>query len=82
VKFSGGREVTGVLLGFDQLLNLVLDQTKENIRDPFDPYKTTNVTRSLGLIVCRGPAVIVVSPVVGSEEISNPFIKAQEAVID
>lgn len=28
VKFSGGREVTGILKGYDPLINLVLDDTK------------------------------------------------------
>ena len=32
VKFQGGREVTGILKGFDKLLNLVLDETVEYIR--------------------------------------------------
>ena len=32
VKFSGGREVVGTLKGFDQLLNLVLDDTQEYLR--------------------------------------------------
>ena len=31
VKFTGGREVTGVLKGYDQLLNLVLDDVKEDV---------------------------------------------------
>ncbi|KAM6493385.1 hypothetical protein JOM56_011519 [Amanita muscaria] len=29
VKFTGGREVTGILKGYDQLLNLVLDEVEE-----------------------------------------------------
>ena len=33
--------VTGVLKGYDPLMNLVLDETKEWLRDPFDPYKLT-----------------------------------------
>lgn len=32
VKFSGGREVTGILKGFDQLMNLVLDEVVETVR--------------------------------------------------
>ena len=39
--------VTGVLKGFDPLLNLVLDETKEWLRDPFDPYKITGPTPHL-----------------------------------
>ena len=36
--------VTGVLKGYDPLMNLVLDETKEWLRDPFDPYKLTGNT--------------------------------------
>ena len=32
VKFSGGREASGILKGFDQLVNLVLDNTVEYLR--------------------------------------------------
>ena len=73
VKFTGGREVTGTLQGFDALVNLVLDDTVEYLRDPADPYKLTDKTRHLGLIVCRGPSVSIISPVDGTEEIANPF---------
>ena len=62
VKFVGGREVTGTLKGYDALLNLVLDQTDENMRADDDPYKQTGETRSLGLTVCRGTSIILVAP--------------------
>ncbi|KAI0033514.1 hypothetical protein K488DRAFT_47584, partial [Vararia minispora EC-137] len=71
VKFTGGREVTGVLKGYDQLLNLVLDEVTEDVQDP-EPR-----TRSLGLAVLRGPTITLLSPVDGFEEIANPFV-AQE----
>ena len=32
VKFAGGREIVGVLKGFDPLVNLVLDDTVEYLR--------------------------------------------------
>ncbi|RVX02989.1 Sm-like protein LSM7 [Vitis vinifera] len=51
VKLTGGRQVTGTLKGYDQLLNLVLDEAVEFLRDPDDPQKTTDQTRRLGLIV-------------------------------
>ena len=35
VKFAGGREASGVLKGFDPLLNLVLDDTVEHLRGGF-----------------------------------------------
>ncbi|TFK96099.1 hypothetical protein BDV98DRAFT_576597 [Pterulicium gracile] len=68
VKFTGGREVTGILKGYDQLLNLVLDQVEEEVLEP-QPTK-----RSLGLAVLRGPTITLLSPVDGSEEIANPFL--------
>ncbi|KAF4586424.1 snRNP Sm proteins family protein [Pleurotus pulmonarius] len=71
VKFTGGREVTGILKGYDQLLNLVLDEVTEELQDP-EPR-----TRSLGLVVLRGPTITLLSPVDGSAEIANPFV-AQE----
>ncbi len=32
VKLAGGREVSGVLKGYDQLLNIVLDEAVEYLR--------------------------------------------------
>jgi len=75
VKFQGGREASGILKGYDPLLNLVLDNAVESLRDPDDPYKLTDDTRTLGIVVCRGPAVVVICPVDGLESIPNPFIQ-------
>lgn len=38
VKFSGGREVSGVLKGWDQLMNLVLDEVEEVLRGMSFPF--------------------------------------------
>ena len=110
VKFMGGREVVGVLKGYDALLNLVLDETQgraspraeqgreqslmraalalhadptptapaEYLKAPDDPYKLLDETRALGLTVCRGTSVMLVCPTNGFEEISNPFLEAEE----
>jgi len=78
VKLSGGREVQGTLKGYDQLLNLVMDETIEYLRDPEDPLRITDTTRSLGLVVCRGTAVMMVSPTSGTEEIANPFSQEED----
>ncbi|KAI9144022.1 hypothetical protein BKA69DRAFT_1026038 [Paraphysoderma sedebokerense] len=75
IKFAGGREVHGTLKGFDPLMNIVLDDTIEYMRDPEDPNRLTSNSRSLGLMVARGPAVILISPVDGTEEIANPFVQ-------
>eukprot|EP00501_MAST-03F_sp_TOSAG23-6_P001779 GSMAST32.ASY1.ANO1.1857.1 assembled CDS len=81
VKFQGGRELTGLLKGFDQLVNLVLDECVEYIRDPEDEYRITKKTRKLGLCVCRGTTVMAVCPVDGMEEIANPFNQQEEPVL-
>ncbi|OXA57760.1 U6 snRNA-associated Sm-like protein LSm7 [Folsomia candida] len=75
VKFAGGREAAGVLKGFDPLLNLVLDDTVEFLRDPDDPMKLTEDRRSLGLVVCRGTSVVLICPSEGMEQITNPFVQ-------
>ncbi|KAG2121303.1 U6 snRNA-associated Sm-like protein LSm7 [Suillus clintonianus] len=88
VKFTGGREVTGILKGYDQLLNLVLDEVEEQINGAVisTPLLHTTDSRStepepqsrmLNLVVLRGPTITLLSPVDGSEEIANPFV-AQE----
>lgn len=77
VKFQGGREATGKLKGYDHLLNLVLDDTTEYLRNISDESdKQTETKRNLGLVVCRGPAVTVVCPEDGHEPIQNPFLSS------
>lgn len=71
--------VTGVLKGYDQLLNLVLDDVHEErqgmpLHAPQLLLVILNLaiepqphTRSLGLAVLRGPTITILSPVDGSE---------------
>ncbi|KAK9379965.1 uncharacterized protein V2V93DRAFT_372804 [Kockiozyma suomiensis] len=82
VKFSGGREVTGILKGYDQLMNLVLDDVVEHLRGDINEDGTApeDQTRPLGLVVVRGPLLLLISPVDGSEEIANPFIAQEEEI--
>ncbi|KAF9872222.1 putative LSM domain-containing protein [Colletotrichum karsti] len=74
VKFNGGREVTGTLKGYDALMNLVLDEVQEVMRDE----EGNETTRSLGLVVARGTLLVLVSPLDGSEPIANPFAQPEE----
>lgn len=81
--------MSGVLRGYDQLVNLVLDDAVESAwrgrvaescveltrRDEMQGFGETD-KRELGRVVCRGMAVAVVCPKDGFEEIQNPF--AQE----
>mmetsp|Transcript_4759 Transcript_4759/g.11857 ORF Transcript_4759/g.11857 Transcript_4759/m.11857 type:complete len:122 (+) Transcript_4759:1-366(+) len=78
VKCLGGRQVKGILRGYDDLVNLVLEECEEYIRDPDDHQKITNTTRKLGLIVVRGTQVSLVAPDDGMEEIENPFLAAED----
>ncbi|KAJ1800595.1 U6 snRNP-associated protein Lsm7 [Coemansia sp. RSA 2399] len=81
VKFMGGREVTGVLKGFDQLLNIVLDDAEEIVHSPEEQEdggaSAEEKRRHVGLVVLRGPSIILLSPTDGSEEIANPFVQAE-----
>lgn len=53
VRLKGGKGLRGRLKGFDQHLNLVLEETED----------TTNVeTVKLGLIIVRGDNVVFISP--------------------
>ncbi|VDK71345.1 unnamed protein product [Onchocerca ochengi] len=65
---------SGILKGYDALINLVLDNAVEYVRDTEDPQKVTEETRQLGLIVARGTAITVVAPNDGIEQIANPFV--------
>merc|ERR1711939_1252919 len=64
VQFAGGRQVTGLLKGYDQLLNLVMDDIEEEFE--------TGEKRTIGLAVLRGTQLVLISPVDGSAEIENP----------
>ncbi len=71
--------VVGVLKGFDQLVNIVLDETVEILQAATSGAAATGAgatpaTRNLGLIVCRGPNITVVCPDDGMREIDNPFV--------
>lgn len=80
VKMTGGREVTGTLKGYDQLLNLVLDDAVEHLRDPADHARQheSGKTRKLGLAVSRGTSVMCVGPLDGLEEVENPFVQQDQ----
>lgn len=54
VRLRGGKSLRGKLRGFDQHLNLVLEETE----DTSDVEKT----RKLGSIIVRGDNVVIISP--------------------
>ena len=54
VRLRGGRKLRGRLKGFDQHLNLVLEETEETT-------DAENV-KKLGTIIVRGDNVVIISP--------------------
>lgn len=57
IKLKGGRELRGKLRGFDQHMNLVLEEAEE-VRMSDEGQKILNV----GTIIVRGDNVIIISP--------------------
>ena len=54
IKLKGGKTITGMLQGFDQHMNLLLDQSEE--------IQSEGDSKALGTIVVRGDNVIMISP--------------------
>ena len=57
VRLRSGRMLRGILQGYDQHMNLVLEQAEELNAD-------NSIQRRLGVIVVRGDNVIMVSPTI------------------
>ncbi|XP_046851241.1 small nuclear ribonucleoprotein G-like [Xenia sp. Carnegie-2017] len=51
IKLNGGRHVIGVLRGFDPFMNIVLDETVENI--------STSEKHNIGMVVVRGNSIVI-----------------------
>ncbi len=54
VKLKGNKTIRGSLLGFDQHMNLLLDQSEE--------IPSEGESKSLGTIVVRGDNIVMISP--------------------
>lgn len=72
--------VIGLLRGYDSLLNLLLDNTIEFLKDPTDLNQDIlspngkRMVRSLGRSICRGTTIAFVTPLSGERTVENPFI--------
>jgi len=62
------------MLGIITLAGFMMTCNHSVVADPDDPYKLTEDTRQLGLVVCRGTSVVLICPVDGMEAIANPFV--------
>lgn len=54
IKLKGNKAIRGVLLGFDQHMNLMLDSSEE--------VNSDGSSNNLGTIVVRGDNVVMISP--------------------
>lgn len=54
IKLKGGKVIRGNLQGFDQHMNLTLEQSEEILED--------GKTNTLGTIIVRGDNVVIISP--------------------
>jgi len=54
IKLKGGKVIRGVLQGFDQHMNLSLDNAEEVVED--------GKVNSLGTLIVRGDNIIMISP--------------------
>lgn len=62
--------VVGTLKGYDQLMNLVMDDVEELLHDP-SSGSVTGERRTLGLAVLRGTNLMLISPVDGFDIIEK-----------
>ncbi|KAL0219033.1 hypothetical protein P9112_004686 [Eukaryota sp. TZLM1-RC] len=62
ITLAGGRQFTGTLKGYDSLLNCVLADMSELLRDPSDLSVVTDKKRSLGMGVIKGAGIAAVYP--------------------
>ncbi|XP_046365166.1 probable small nuclear ribonucleoprotein G [Haliotis cracherodii] len=51
LKLNGGRQITGILRGFDPFMNLVVDEGTEETK--------TGEKRPIGMVVVRGNSIVL-----------------------
>lgn len=54
LKLNGNRRVVGILRGYDQYMNLVLDNTIEEV--------SATERNEIGMVVIRGNSVVLMEP--------------------
>jgi len=54
VKLNGNRKISGILRGYDQFMNLVIDNTIEEV--------SGSERNEIGMVVIRGNSVVMIEP--------------------
>jgi len=54
IKLNGNRKVVGILRGYDQFMNLVIDNTLEEV--------SQHERNEIGMVVIRGNSVVMIEP--------------------
>ncbi|KAH3763403.1 small nuclear ribonucleoprotein g [Pelomyxa schiedti] len=55
VKLNANRRVTGILRGFDQFMNIVLEDTVEEV--------SHTERNEIGMVVIRGNSIVIMEPI-------------------
>ncbi|KAJ3444320.1 u6 snRNA-associated sm-like protein lsm7 [Anaeramoeba flamelloides] len=71
IRFLEGREVSGVLKGYDSNSNCVLDQAIEYLTDANGNLLQPPQIMFLGLMFCKGSSITSIFPEEGSTIIEN-----------
>jgi len=54
IKLNGNRKISGILRGYDQFMNLVIDNTVEEV--------SPSERNEIGMVVIRGNSVVMMEP--------------------
>jgi len=54
IKLNGNRRISGILRGFDQFMNLVIDNAIEEV--------SSEERNEIGMVVVRGNSIVMLEP--------------------
>jgi small nuclear ribonucleoprotein len=62
LQLKDGRVIEGKLVGFDQYMNLVLEESEERHTPPKTEEAAGTTSRRLGTVILRGNNVVTIAP--------------------
>jgi U6 snRNA-associated Sm-like protein LSm3 len=62
VQVAQGRELLGIIQGYDEHCNLLLNEVSESVTFRAPDGRVTHPSRSIDLLFVRGDQVITISP--------------------